>query len=281
MVFRLYSQADDGVPLWEEQRTGPNSVEISDGLFNVMLGSLVPIPQSIVTGNSELFLGVTVGNDDEMTPRVQIGSVLYARQALSVPDGSITAEKLADGAVPPGVPVGSVISWWRPSTDTPLPSDEWMIADGSVVTDSTSPLYGTNLPNLTNKFVMGVASEQVGITGGSNSQNLNHQHVVVSHTHTIPSHIHNSDGLYANVSVEDDRVYVERYGSGFPATNANYTGSSHVNTHITGASADVDGTTGAWGGTTGSSTPNTSASLSDTTDNRPEFIGLLYIVRIK
>jgi len=99
MIFRLYNQSSGGIPLWEENWNGPNSVAVSDGLFNVMLGSLTPIPQAVVTGNSDLFLGVTVGTDDEMQPRVQIGSVLYARQALTVPDGSITVEKLNDQAV--------------------------------------------------------------------------------------------------------------------------------------------------------------------------------------
>lgn len=95
MSFRLYNAASGGAPLWTEQWTGSNGVQVSDGLFNVMLGSLTPIPASVITGNSSLFLGITVGTDDEMTPRVQLGSVPYAVQALTVPDGSITKAKLA------------------------------------------------------------------------------------------------------------------------------------------------------------------------------------------
>jgi len=59
MIFRLYSAASGGSPLWEEQWTGSNSVQVSDGLFNVMLGSLTPIPQAVITGNSNLYLGIT------------------------------------------------------------------------------------------------------------------------------------------------------------------------------------------------------------------------------
>ena len=99
MIFRLYDAATGGVFLWEEQWTGSNGVQVSDGLFNVMLGSLTPIPQSVITGHDSLFLGITVGTDDEMTPRVQLGSVPFAVQALTVPDGSVTTEKLADGAI--------------------------------------------------------------------------------------------------------------------------------------------------------------------------------------
>jgi|GEM_PF-2556888 len=95
MSFRLYAASSGGAALWTEQWTGPNGVQVSDGLFNVMLGSLTPIAQVVITGNSNLFLGITVGTDDEMSPRVQLGSVPFAVQALSVPDGSITAAKLA------------------------------------------------------------------------------------------------------------------------------------------------------------------------------------------
>lgn len=99
MIFRLYASAEGGVPLWEENWAGPNSVEVSDGLFNIMLGSLTPIPHSLVTNNSSLWLGITAGTDDEMEPRVQIGSVPISYMALEVPDASIGTEKLEDGAV--------------------------------------------------------------------------------------------------------------------------------------------------------------------------------------
>ena len=93
MSFRLYSAASGGASLWEEQWTGTTSLQVSDGLFNVMLGSVSPIPQDVITGNSNLFLGITVGTDSEMSPRVQLGSVPFATQALTVPDGSITQTK--------------------------------------------------------------------------------------------------------------------------------------------------------------------------------------------
>lgn len=98
MIFRLYSASSGGTPLWEEQWTGSNGVRVSDGLFNVMLGSLTQIPQAVVTGQYQLFLGITVGTDDEMAPRVQLGSVPFATQALTVPDGSVSTAKIADGS---------------------------------------------------------------------------------------------------------------------------------------------------------------------------------------
>ncbi|MEM7129109.1 MAG: H-type lectin domain-containing protein [Chloroflexota bacterium] len=96
MTFRLYNTAEGGTHLWEEFRTGSNSVQVNEGIFNVMLGSSTPIPNIVISENSSLWLGITVGADDEMVPRVPIGAVPYAIHALTVPDGSITTEKLSE-----------------------------------------------------------------------------------------------------------------------------------------------------------------------------------------
>jgi hypothetical protein len=291
MEFRIYDVPTGGSPLWEEYWTGGNAVDLSDGLFSVMLGSINTALGSVIQGSNRLYLGITVGTDSEMEPRVQLGSVPYSIWSRTVADDSITSPKIADGAIqaedispdafPPGVPVGTVISWWRATANTPLPSDEWAIADGSVVTDSESPLYGQTLPDLTDRFIMGVDADSIGQAGGSNTLNLSHSHQVNSHTHSIPSHSHSSGTLRANVAVEHDRVYVKRFGSGFDATYANFTGNTHYNTHRTDDSADVEGDTDSWSGTSGASQPGTDTQLSSTTDNRPEYVGLLFLVRIK
>jgi len=277
MIFRLYNSAGaSSTPLWEEQWTGPNSVKVRDGLFNVMLGSLTPIPQSVLTDNNTLWLGITVGSDDEMTPRVQLGSVPFAVQANTVLNDSITTEKIANNtiqaedlapdAVPPGVPIGSVISWWRPDAGTPLPSDEWAVADGSTVADPESPLYGRALPNLTDRFIMGVTSGNIGVTGGTNTLNLSHIHQVDSHSHSLPEHAHDYNHDHGTSDV---------YCMGGGSTSVHRDITSLVNYAGSGTN------TGSWSGVSGASQPNTNAQLSSATDNRPQYVGLIFLVRIK
>jgi len=95
----LYDVPTGGVPLSPAFCTGGNAVDVSDGLFSVMLGSINDTLCSAIEGRDELYLGITVGTDSEMEPRVQLGSVPFSMQALTVPDGSITTEKLAENAV--------------------------------------------------------------------------------------------------------------------------------------------------------------------------------------
>jgi len=99
MEFRIYNVPTDGAPLWEEFWTGANSVDISDGLFSVMLGSINTGLTTVVQGNTTLYLGITVGTDSEMTPRVQLGSVPFSIWSLTVADNSINSLKIADNAV--------------------------------------------------------------------------------------------------------------------------------------------------------------------------------------
>lgn len=100
MTFRLYAQPSGGTALWNEDHTEAeaesNAVPVTNGLFNVLLGSLKPIP-SKVWDSPDLYLEVQVGNE-RMTPREQVGRVPYAMAAshalaadsakqLDAPDG--------------------------------------------------------------------------------------------------------------------------------------------------------------------------------------------------
>ena len=73
VTFAFYSAAAGGAPLWSETQV----VTTTDGVFSAQLGATNPITPSTVA-TDELWLGLTVGSDAEMTPRQRVGSAIYA-----------------------------------------------------------------------------------------------------------------------------------------------------------------------------------------------------------
>lgn len=145
-------------------------------------------------------------------------------------------------------PLGSIIDWWRFNPNQPLP-DGYAIADGSVVSDVESPFFGFTLPDLSDRFVLGVTSMgEIGEAGGVASLNLNHNHPI-PHTH-----------------------------SGTTQTSA--AGACQVWAHPDGFCWAIDPQhTHTF--TTGGPSNGNSGSALGTIDNRPPFLTLLKIVRIK
>ncbi len=96
MTFALYDAATDGSLVWgPEEHT---AVEVSNGLFSVGLGSKTQGGIPTTTWNGDRYLEITVSGET-LSPRELIRSVPIAGMALTVPDGSIGAEKIADEAV--------------------------------------------------------------------------------------------------------------------------------------------------------------------------------------
>lgn len=99
LSFSVYDAAENGNLIW-----GPEShsaVSVSDGLFNVGLGSQTTngIPTNIWNGDRYLEISV---DGEALSPREEVRSVpfaMVANEALTVPNGSITSEKIATGAI--------------------------------------------------------------------------------------------------------------------------------------------------------------------------------------
>jgi len=135
--FRIYddSAIGVGIKLWEEKDT----ITTKQGLFSVILGREVPIPNSVFSG-TVTYLGIQIPGEPEFYPRtplitvpyayhalrsdtaayanhaLQADSAQYAGQAASVPPGSIGATEVSssevqlrvDGTCPPGYYISQV-----------------------------------------------------------------------------------------------------------------------------------------------------------------------------
>jgi hypothetical protein len=152
MTFCLYEAATGGTSPWCENQV----VTVTYGVFNALLGSVTPIPATAF-GSTNLYLGVRVGSDSEMTPRRRVVSAGYAYRAedaaqavhATYADQATNADTLdslhASDFVRPGqaIPSGAIILW-----------------DGASCPEGWTPVEA-----LVDKFPMGGTT--YGTTGGS------------------------------------------------------------------------------------------------------------------
>lgn len=202
--FSLYTEVADGGPVWSESH---DRVQVTRGLFNVILGSVVDVAAPFQTQDN-LWLEITV-NGETLSPRQKMASVGYAMSTDGFrvsPNGNIGIgtdspdKKLSvAGRVKSEVgeksyymiPRGGIVMWSKPLSQIP---SGWQLCDGE-----------NDTPNLCNRFVYGVGeSEAPGTIGGAaththtfsdtvsqfSSSAGSHSHIysqVPSHSHTIGS----------------------------------------------------------------------------------------------
>jgi hypothetical protein len=110
MTFSIYIDSGAVSPIWNE--TQP-AVEVKSGLFNILLGSVNAIVDTIFQ-DPERWLGVQVGGDPESIPRQRIASVAYAFWAAEA-DTAEYARSSAGGGAGGWLDDGTVV---RLETDT-------------------------------------------------------------------------------------------------------------------------------------------------------------------
>lgn len=76
IVFSLYTVASGGSAVWTE--TQNVTIANGNGIFNVALGSVSALPGSVDFNSADLYLGIKVEADAEMTPRVRFTAAPYA-----------------------------------------------------------------------------------------------------------------------------------------------------------------------------------------------------------
>ncbi len=72
--FRIYNVASGGEFLWSETQ----DVDVTDGLFSVILGNVVAIDLAF---DEAYWLGVSIGGDAELAPRAPLAAAPYACRA--------------------------------------------------------------------------------------------------------------------------------------------------------------------------------------------------------
>ena len=166
------------------------------------------------------------------------------------------------------VPSGGIIMWSGSSTSVP---DGWHVCDGSVI-------GGVTLPNLTNKFIVGVGANNVGYTNGSDNITLttsnlpNHSHTLTtdgSHDHDFTDRFHIETSSHAATS--SGAIDYESTPGGNDIYGNWGTDEDNDRFYTIDDDTDSDGNHTHTVVSTGSG---------NSFDNRPQFYSLCYIIKL-
>jgi hypothetical protein len=224
---------------WEETQ---GSVSVSGGVFQVNLGSVASLPASVDFNTSALYLGVKVGADAEMTPRIQLTAAPYAFNTDlfdgmdssafvqlspgSQQSGNINVSGTVTSGAVNGITIGNTI---QPS------------AAGALSIQSN----GTNALNLDTG---GAAGINIGVTGTSVTA------ITVGNTTSNPNIAFNGSGTFGtttgtvslngNVTVASGKNLTLTSGSFTQTYSANTASNAHgigVTNTNTGAGVIING----------------------------------------
>jgi hypothetical protein len=166
MIFKIFDAASGGTQLYTETQ----SVTVSSGVFNVLIGSVTPVPLNLFDSGTERHLEVTV-NGTVLTPRRQFGSVPYAFRTRGssgggwTDDGSVVrlttnTDNVGIGTTSPVTATGGRVL----HIDNPSGASALRLGDGatngqqwewqSTVIGSNGAMNLSNVSNSTNPFTV-------------------------------------------------------------------------------------------------------------------------------
>jgi hypothetical protein len=91
MIFRVYTASSGGSAIWTETwNSGTAQVGVTDGIFQVALGTYTSFPGSIDFNTDNIYLTVEFNGNGEMSPRIRFTSVPYAFNAKKVSGLTVT-----------------------------------------------------------------------------------------------------------------------------------------------------------------------------------------------
>lgn len=213
----MYSTVNMGLTSWDQISDNFNhtqmdanwkAIDSHDHSFNkgVQINTAGIAANAVTTGliAPQAVTNAQIAPNAVATSNIQNQAVTNAQIA----PGSIYGNLIPNAAIvaamldPTIIPLGTVLTWWRPSGSNATPGGFWEIMDGRAwngITNAMGPggtaLTTGNIPDMRGYFVQGAdingnVAPGIGSTGGSNSVSLAHSHAVNSHTHQVASHAH-------------------------------------------------------------------------------------------
>lgn len=235
-------------------------VPVVKGFFNVLLGPYDidgdPIAQAFTGSNR--FVEVTVEDGQPNLPRQQVFSAPYALTSMGE------------------IPVGGIIMWSGKSSGLP---DNWKICNGRRVLDPESPFNGKTLPDLRARFVRGAGSSSEVLWKGGSDVRDTHNHSF-SGSITIGMNRSSLNGyrirsIFCDDDNENGICDGDIAGNSINLIGGGFTADSRYRALVLDVKKNESH------GHKGTVTGGTSWDKNTNLDNRPPYINLHYIIRIK
>jgi len=238
----------------------------SAAIFRNESGANTTSAVQILTASTGTALEVTAGGGTALQVTASTGTALQVTANGTGPAAVLKGDVRVDGGLKLrgadviALPIGAVLPFWG---DPATLDTSWVLCDGRLISDATSPLNGKRAPNLIETFMRGANGQaQLGATGGRDS--------VPAHSHWfsstgsvwLPNESGNGNGPFGSFS---------------PTTAAGWDTSKFSLGRQSG-SANPYNTHGHMGGSVGIS-GNTLAA--GDFDNRPRYLAMHFIMRVK
>lgn len=150
VVFSIYDVGSGGTALWSETQ---GSVSVTDGVFQVELGSSTAFPSDFNFNWDGRYLGVNVASDGEMTPRIRLTAAPYA----------FNAEKVAGLTVQDDAGNASTSAILRLANGKTVTVSNSLTFTGTDSTSFAFPSSGGNV--VTESFTQSLTNKTIGSTG--------------------------------------------------------------------------------------------------------------------
>jgi hypothetical protein len=195
-TLRFYLYKNNTEVVWQET----HETTLVSGRFSLLLGSKTTAPNQVsihqvLNRGWDMYLRIAIVENGQET-------LLDGSQRLTPTPYSIRP-------VVHEVPIGAVIDWWCPPTSTPcVVPPHYVVADGTPINDTESPLHGQTTPDLRGMFIRGASSIEnaSGTVKGGASEHTHqtlfpaHQHAYdINHTHAPYTQSTESAGRHVHI----------------------------------------------------------------------------------
>jgi len=249
MRFRIYDASSGGNLEWD---SGDRSVQVTNGLFEILLGE-DPQPSINLTFAESYWLLVTFAGDNQL-PRQRLGSVGYAFMASGMVPGTEIEGWVNGGFALKGTntsTIGSSVGIYAESYSN---AGQGVYGAASSTNGTTFGVYGISA-STSGRGVYGEASSTTGITMGGYFKNASSSGTAVygeatsatGTTYGVNGYTNSTSGR--GVYGRADRSTGENYGGYFLSNSSNGTGVYGEATALSGTTFGVRGESSSSGGT--------------------------------